>query len=161
MTKAEFTQLIEYFGSVFPSFGNWFQRLPKRSATLAGWYEPFEQLELVDCQRVVPLMRDEAHGYAPLEAVSFERFPTVIPRYARKWRFDNAEAKLRVDKPHYEGAFTHVTERDATCVREFTRLMEAHEELAKEESAAGEMYRCSLPEQRNRMASERIGGVQL
>ena len=158
MTKANFLHFLEQFNAVFPDFGKWWNSLPNGAKTAEQWHQAFLTIELDDALRIIPLMRDSYGTYEPLAKWDYERLPSIIPRYVRKFLFENQAPE---PKPHYEGAFKHVTEDDATMAKEFKRLMATHDELATEKSAAGDMYRDSSAKVKNEMALERMGGVQL
>ena len=133
MTSSQFAEFVKAFRVVFPSFDRWASRLDDQAATLRAWYPAFADVDFETAQRIIPLMRDEAVGYEPMEATHFEDFPRVLPRYCRKWEYTTStyrqEEERRQTEGTYEGAFQHVTEGDAVMSSEFQRLTKEMERI--------------------------------
>ena len=130
MTKEEFGTFCNEFCAVFPSFGNWFQKLPDRGKhTAEAWYTAFRKVGLDVARKLLPLMRDDSDQYPPLDKYDYEDFPRHIPKMCRRWKYDQEEnAKNKSGhKPWMKGVFDIVRQTDPVMSRELKRLTNAME----------------------------------
>ena len=155
MTRNEMQELLRQFGATFPNFQRWFSKLEDPAATAEAWFPSFENVSLLTCQRIIPLMRDEVATYEPLAAFDYENFPRKLPRYARRWEYEEQKRNKPPEEPvDHRGAWIEATEGNPVMSEEFRWLLSAQQSILRERPSL-------LPKELNEAALRMIGGIQL